>query len=143
MEKKKRLFKIVTVLVYCLLFLLPFLLASLMNSVESGPKIRIVQCFWWGTLVLIYALVLAYMAYFERKLRLFAHIFWGLFLGIALYAVHWILHDFYIESKACDWFGVFELVIMLAYIYFLYRQSLGIDKSNALKNRRKQVYKLS
>ena len=73
-------------------------------------------CYWWWILLLVYALVLSVILYFFRRAKMVTQIFWSVLLGLFLYTIHWILDGFFVPTRWCHWFGLFEISIFAAYL---------------------------
>ncbi len=84
-------------------------------------------CFWWWLLSIIFVIFLVVYGYFVRKIKTIFAWLWPIFVGGVLYAIHWILHSYYIPSKWCVYFIFIEIILLT--LYYLSQYYLGKAKS--------------
>ncbi len=84
-------------------------------------------CFWWWLFSIVLALFLIVYGYFIRKSEIVFAWIWPIYTGSILYAVHWILHQYYIPSRWCPYFVIFEIILLIA--YYLSKKYLSKGKS--------------
>ena len=85
-------------------------------------------CFWWWVLLAVFAIFLTISGYRNRDKK---HIIiWScpIISAMALYAIHWILHDYYTPSNMCPYFVWFELLGLV-----LYGVGVYISRSQEIK----------
>lgn len=83
------------------------------KGAETGSKI---WCYWWLVLLIAYAIFL--IIYGIINYRANGVVFgwmWPIFVGVVLYLVHWILHDYYTAVKLCGYFIWFEIGELAVY----------------------------
>lgn len=76
-------------------------------------------CFWWWVLLIFLAVVCIIYGYFKKNRQWLFDWIWPIFIAAILYAVHWILHSYYIPSVWCPYFVWLEIAILVLYYVFV------------------------
>ncbi len=85
-------------------------------------------CFWWWILLAVFAVSLIILGYRNKDKKQIIVWSWPIIIGLALYLIHWILHDYYTPSNMCPYFIWFELLGLVLYGGGVYIKRSQVDK---------------